>query len=338
MKKTMFGIILGLLIGFITFGTLSLYESKYDTRILSEDGGYLSTLRFHFNEAHTGTWTSYGDLGAGVANWAAASSDSLLMYDADGAATSKIYEFALDDLLTDLRNNIAADEAYAAGWNADVGPPQKDDVYDYLVNFDADADGSYTDETWYDAIAKVAGDAYTGNHDFGGADLEIPQAAPGVPDADGEIEMDFTDGSLVIQHGSAHAELAAATDVVIAKLINSFAATLANPDTLQSEIDQWMLKSIRASEFPHGIVVTEVYLATSASSSLAVNVENWDDPVTINGSNPTIDAIATSTSTETTEDTITYSTIAAGQLIMLDLDTTDVSWAHVEVQYYEPAA
>ena len=79
-------------------------------------------------------------------------------------------------------------------------------------------------------------------------------------------------------------------------------------------------------------------MKTSASSSYSLNVENWDDPTTINGSNPTIDAIATSTSTEVTEDTITYSTIAAGQIIMLDLDTDDIGWFYVQVEYYEPIA
>lgn len=175
-----------------------------------------------------------------------------------------------------------------------------------------------------------------GGIDNSGYDYELPQASPAAPDADGEVEIDMTDGTLVVQNSTSHAELGASTDVVYGKMIHSFAATLAQPDQLQSEIDNWILKSIRSSEFPHGIVVTEVYLATSASSTYSLNVENWDDPTTINVSNGTIDAVATSTSTEATEDTITYSTIGAGQIIMLDLPTTDIGWIHVEVQYYEP--
>jgi hypothetical protein len=191
-------------------------------------------------------------------------------------------------------------------------------------------------QTQITARGAHAGQVWTGNHDFGGADLEIPQAAPAAPDADGEIEVDFTDGSVVVQHGSAHAELAAATDVVTGKLIKSFSATLAMPDLLQAEIDQWPLKSIETSEFPHGIVVTEIYIKTSASSTYAINVENWDDPTTINVANPTIDAITTSAGTEATEDTITYSTIGDGQIIMLDLPTTDIGWVYIQVDYYEP--
>lgn len=187
-------------------------------------------------------------------------------------------------------------------------------------------------------FAEADGDVYTNDHDYGGADLELPQATPAVPNADGEIELDFTDGTMVVQHGSAHAELGAATDVVMGKMPHSFAVTLAMPDGLQSEIDNWPLKAIESTIFPHGIVVTRIRLKTSASSTYAVNIENWDDPTTINGANPTIDAITTSGSTEATEDTITYSTIAAGQIIMMDLPTTDIGWITVEVEYYEPAA
>jgi hypothetical protein len=147
-------------------------------------------------------------------------------------------------------------------------------------------------------------------------DLEIPQASPAVPAVDGGVEIDFTDGTLVVQHGSAHAELASATDIVIGR----------------------PFKTIDAEQYPHGIVITAITLQTSASSTYAINVENWSDPVTIDASNPTIDAITTSAGTEVTEDTITYSTIAAGQIIMLDLPATDIGWFTITIFYYEPAA
>lgn len=170
-------------------------------------------------------------------------------------------------------------------------------------------------------------------------DLVIPQASPAVPAVDGGVEIDFTDGTLVVQHGSAHAELASATDVVVGKLVKSFSATLAMPDDLQGEIDYWPLKHIKASEFPHGIVITEITMVVSENTSYTINVENWDDFDTINGANPTIDAVAYTADTtgEVTEDAITYATIAAGQIIMLDLPTTDVGWVQIDVQYYEPA-
>ena len=42
-------------------------------------------------------------------------------------------------------------EVYGAGWAADTEGAQRDDIYTYLVNFDADSDGDFTDETWFPA-------------------------------------------------------------------------------------------------------------------------------------------------------------------------------------------
>lgn len=51
---------------------------------------------------------------------------------------------------------IGANEAYGSGWNADTSVPEKDDIYDWGVGFDADSDGSLTDETWFD-LDNIAG-------------------------------------------------------------------------------------------------------------------------------------------------------------------------------------
>jgi hypothetical protein len=185
-------------------------------------------------------------------------------------------------------------------------------------------------------LAVLGGNTFTGNHDFGGADLEIPQGLS--PNADGEIEMDFTDGSLVIQHGTAHATLSSATDVVIGKLIRSFAGTYAFPDLLDAEdATGWPLKAIESTEFPHGIEITGIYLKTSETSTFDLNVERWDTPA--DGTPITINAGPdTSSSTEAFDSTITAGDLPAGVIIVVDLDTDDIAWAYVQVEYYEPTA
>lgn len=40
------------------------------------------------------------------------------------------------------------DVTYASTWNGDVNAPSMNSIYDYLHQFDADDDGSFTDETW----------------------------------------------------------------------------------------------------------------------------------------------------------------------------------------------
>lgn len=187
-----------------------------------------------------------------------------------------------------------------------------------------------------DADITIALD-FTTDWNFSGADLELPQASPGVPDADGEIEVDFTDGTVVIQHGSAHAELGAATDVVVGKLIKSWSATIFEPDGVN---DVLTVKAINSIEFPHGVVITAIYLGIASDTNYVLTVQNFDDFDTINGANGTIDTVTYTADTtgEIIDTTPTYATIAAGQIIMVSIPSTDVDWIHFEIYYYEPAA
>jgi hypothetical protein len=189
-----------------------------------------------------------------------------------------------------------------------------------------------TDDTFV-----LAGITATGNADFGGADLELPQASPAVPDVDGEIEIDFTDGKVIIQHGSAHAELGASTDVVVGTLIQSWSATIYEPDGVN---DVMTVKAINSIEYPHGVVITAIYLQISEDSNYTLTFQNFDDFDTINGGDPTIDAVAYTANTtgEVIDTTPTYATIAAGQIIMISIPATDVDWIHFEIYFYEPAA
>lgn len=188
-----------------------------------------------------------------------------------------------------------------------------------------------------DTKGAHAGQVWTGAHDFGGADLELPQATPAVPDADGEIELDFTDGTMVVQHGAAHAELGGATDLVMGKMIKSFGGTIFEPDGIN---DVMTVKAVNSIEFPHGIVITAIYLGIASNTTYTLTVQNFDDFDTINAGNPTIDAVTYTADTtgEIIDTSPTYATIAAGQLIMISIPATDVDWIHFEIYYYEPAA
>ncbi len=169
------------------------------------------------------------------------------------------------------------------------------------------------------------------------ADLVIPQASPAVPAVDGAVEIDFTDGTLVVQHGSAHAELGASTDVVVGKLIDSWGGTIIEPDNVN---DVMTVKAINSIEFPHGVVITAIYLGVSEDTTYVLTVQNFDDFDTINGDDGTIDTVTYTADTtgEIIDDSPTYATIAAGQLIMISIPATDVDWIHFEIYYYEPAA
>ena len=64
----------------------------------------------------------------------------------DNSASANVQD-VLDDF--DALLQVGVDEAYSSGWNADTDSPEKDDVYDYLHQIDADDDGSLIDESWF---------------------------------------------------------------------------------------------------------------------------------------------------------------------------------------------
>jgi hypothetical protein len=209
-----------------------------------------------------------------------------------------------------------------------------DIIYEAEIDTFAELDTQVADKA---LVNKADGAVWLGVHDFGGGDLEIPQASPAVPAADGGIEVDFTDGKLIMQHGSAHAELAGATDVAMGTLIKSWSATIFEPDSVN---DVLTVKAINSIEFPHGVVITAIYLGVSSDTGYVLTVQNFDDFDTINAANGTIDTVTYSTDAtgEIIDSTPTYATIAAGQIIMVSIPATDVDWIHFEIYYYEPAA
>jgi len=188
-----------------------------------------------------------------------------------------------------------------------------------------------------DDLVTINGDLTpTGNVDLGSADFELPQASAAAPDADGEVELDMTDGTLVIQNSSGHTYLGSSTDVVYGKLLKQKSITIMEPDKVQAVSDAIPMFAVETDEYPHGIEIAQVYLKTDANSTLSVNLESWTDPA--DASPSTLTTVATSTSDEVNEAPDTDGTVAGGKIVMLDLDTTDVNWVQVTIVYYEPIA
>ena len=177
-----------------------------------------------------------------------------------------------------------------------------------------------------------------GTLDMASGIFELPQGTAVAND--GEINLDFTDGSMVVQHGAAHAELGASTDVVMAKLIHSFNGVYVEPDQLQLVNDDIALVGIHSSEFPHGIVITDIIVTKcDTATPYVLSIDNWNTLLTINATTATFDAVSMTTAEEEQEqDAITFSTVGAGQYIMIDLPATDIPYFTISVQYFEPIA
>ncbi len=160
--------------------------------------------------------------------------------------------------------------------------------------------------------------------------LEIPNGTAPSLTADGQIALETDQNALVMQLGDG-TTIGANTDVSIPVIYHK-GATIVQPDQVQSEKDNVMFMSVESPDMPNGIKIVKIKLTTDAASSTTVNVEEWTSPT--DGSPSTIDTISTSSSSEQTETTITDPDVAAGSIIMLDLDTTDISWLNVEIWYY----
>ncbi len=192
------------------------------------------------------------------------------------------------------------------------------------TNFDVDASG---------AITAATGITSTGVIDFGGATSTemVNSTAPSVT-ADGQFALETDQDQIKIQAGSnVTGKIPSNTDVVI-PLIFQKDITLLEPDVIQTVSDAIPIFTVDSYNYPDGIQITAIRLATSASSSASYNIEEWISPT--DGTPATIDAIATSASSETTETTITDGAVAAGGYVFVDLDTTDIAWAKITIWYY----
>lgn len=91
-------------------------------------------------------FTAGGDLDGG--NLGIESDGDIYYNPSSGTLTAPL--FAGDG--SNLTNVGADNEVYGSGWNADTSIPEKDDIYDYLHQADADDDGD-----WFDAAKPISG-------------------------------------------------------------------------------------------------------------------------------------------------------------------------------------
>jgi len=162
--------------------------------------------------------------------------------------------------------------------------------------------------------------------------LKIPASTAPSLTVDGQVGLETDADAVNIQAGSNTVGGIPANTVVALPLVQQKDITLLEPDQIQTVSDAIPFFTVDAYNYPNGITITAIRLATDASSSLTINVEEWTSPT--DGSPATVDSIATSASSEVTETTITDASIAAGSYVFLDLDTTDVNWAKVTIWYY----
>lgn len=165
----------------------------------------------------------------------------------------------------------------------------------------------------------------TGAWDFGGAtSVEIPNGTNPTTNAEGEVAYDTDDDAIEVYDGST------------SRLIPStkfFHATIYDPDTIQAVEDAVPVLMVEVEAFPHGITLLDLFIKTDASSTYSVNFEEWTSPT--DGTPSTIETVATSASTEASDDgTLTDASIASGSIIYIDLPATDIDMLQVGGTFY----
>ena len=118
-------------------------------------GTYVTVTLNEVPSPDTATFEAVPDTIAGAISAGAYANDSINDDDINWA-----------DLLYLTTDGAGVDEAFAAGWNSDVGPAEKDDIYDWGIVFDSDADGLVDglDTGAVDATTEIAADMVGSTH------------------------------------------------------------------------------------------------------------------------------------------------------------------------------
>jgi hypothetical protein len=96
--------------------------------------------------------------------------------------------------------------------------------------------------------------------------------------------------------------------------------TVDDPDSLIHE--PFILLDVDADRYPNGITVTKAKIKTHPSSTYSVDFENWTDPADAAPTN--IVTVATAASQEAETTSITNPSVPAGNIIYVDIPTTDI--------------
>lgn len=149
---------------------------------------------------------------------------------------------------------------------------------------------------------------------------------------DGGVTTRISRDALIIQMGSGATGGVGASIDVAYPAIQQKDFTLIEPDQINTVSKDVPVIAVDGYNYPNGIKITAIRLATSESSSARYNFEEWTQPL-----NPTIssiDLVAISASTETTETTLTDADVGVGSYVYVSIDSTNVNYAKGTIWYY----
>lgn len=176
------------------------------------------------------------------------------------------------------------------------------------------------------------GDVGTGVYDFGGVtSFEMANSASLTVDASGEIYFEHDLDRFVINGGSARTGGIANGTAIAEPLLKQFDFFILEPDLVQAVNDEVIVATVDTYNFPSGITLTGARIVTDASCTTDLNLEEWTSP---DDSSPvTLNALS-HTGNESTDTSFSDASVASGNYILLDLNTTNIPYIKGTIWYY----
>ena len=149
---------------------------------------------------------------------------------------------------------------------------------------------------------------------------------------DGQFTLRTSRDAVIVQTGSGvDFGVAASKDVAIPVFFQKD-LHLVEPDQIATVSQDVMIMPVDGLIYPNGITITGWKLTMSASSSVNYSLVKKTDP--IGGTVTSLDSLSTSSVSERHDDALTVSSVASGDIVFVDIDSTNIDWAHVTIYGY----
>lgn len=150
--------------------------------------------------------------------------------------------------------------------------------------------------------------------------------------ARGQTYLKTSADSVSIFAGSGAAGGIAANQPVTIPIIQQKDFTLIEPDQIQTVSSDVMVMAVDSYNYPNGIKLTAARLAISSSASPRYNILSWTDPV--GTTKVSMDRLIIDSGTELTHTSFNTADVAAGDYVVVSVDTTNVNWAKGTLWFY----
>ena len=149
---------------------------------------------------------------------------------------------------------------------------------------------------------------------------------------DGQFTLRTSRDAVIVQTGSGvDFGVAASQDVAIPVFFQKD-IHLVEPDQIATVSQDVMIFPVDGLIYPNGVTITGWKLTMSASSSVNYSLVKKTDP--IGGTVTSLDSLSTSSVSERHDDALTVSSVASGDIVFVDIDSTNIDWAHVTIYGY----